>query len=99
MLIEWVWVSWRNKYGWHPKHAVPTQADTRPNECAGLMALCGIYIPENAQEYAYRPAGPCRNYERESPVLTYIMRGATPDSDACVNCRTRLAKERPDLFG
>jgi hypothetical protein len=63
------------------------------------MTLCGRYVPEGAKEYTRAPAGPCRKYERESPVLTSVMRTAHPDSDACAQCRERLAKERPDLFG
>lgn len=97
-MIEWIWVAWRDKWGWHPRHAVPTQLDAHPDECAGLMTVCGHYVPEGALEYSRYPHGPCRKHERESPVMTTIMRNAYPDADACAICRERLAKERPDLY-
>lgn len=98
-MIEFVWVSWRDqRHGWRLKHAVPTQADTLPSECVGLMTLCGRYVPKQAGEYAYSPRGPCRVHEHAAPLLAAIMRAAEPDSTACIICRLRLAETRPDLY-
>jgi hypothetical protein len=98
MLSEFVWVSWRDHHGWRLKHVVPTQADTLPSECAGLLTLCGRYVPEQAEEYGYSPHGPCRPHEHAAPLLAAIMRAAAPDSAACAICRLRLADARPDLY-